>query len=995
MREEGRLCDPDEHVMRNQSCEHRTRGQGVLSGGGGARGDGCLLIQTGGRKVPSYSSYRVHVVISVCHVVGMSTSWMKNKTDIASCVPTLSAASPRLLSGQHVNSWKPFPQFDLVGPGCPRNGTLACAVCPRGQRAVLRKDAQKIARKCEKIQCRCRDGQPPSAAADCLPPGYSTCAKCNPGFLLSPVGTCERARCRCDNGVAVVGRACGTGRVHAARACASCYEGFHLRGKLCRKNKCQCAHGRPAVEGSCTTHGAFICASCNVGYDLQSSSAPSNASPALTQLAATATIGAPCPKQCFEPNVKPGDKSNGGLGLKLGVCLYFSSRAYGGVHYCGPKIAKGSDPGAYSGKGGVDCSRCRKSCPAKCISPNVKPGGKWNGGLSLEDGAYCTHWSSRVFRHSATRKTRYCGPKNSTLAKNISYTADDAVDCSGCRRSKGVSQSARVSPAAPASSPLLGSDCKLRRCRCVHGTPATGTACFAAGFDRCLSCATGYRLNRDGLCRRPAAGRRTSLSPRTSRCPPGFRLSARRCRRNRCHCRHGSPTSVCPFHNGISCKVCAAGYRLRGRYCKPLACACPNGRPRTGARCPREGLVRCAFCHPGFHVTQNENCVPNRCWCGAGVGATGRKCSIDGVESCEHCWTGYHPEPSVHDPNVLFCGPNVCKCDGGRPAMGEQCANHKQELCLACSVGYHFANTIKLPQTQVSAEGFGSSLVENSTASSEGLDYGHALVCKMDTCTCKHGVPARGVKCPVVGIARCMDCDPGFHLAVDQRSCRPNICTCRHGSPVIGVDCLEHGAEKCQSCDPYFSKVGGNVTIIQIPPTTTTTSTSPPPPLATEPSPASSTPAPTVAGTGGGSGWFGGWFANQVEKVVHEVSATRSRAAPTPPPPTEAMPVFDLPPTPVPPPKPPVDAALVDQLVAKHEDDAPVFTLPPTASPKAERVMDELVFEVSGTDGGRIGVRGRAKSGTGHGRIGVRAMNGSHNSRNEYEMSPAKLIVCG
>ena len=77
-------------------------------------------------------------------------------------------------------------------------------------------------------------------------------------------------------------------------------------------------------------------------------------------------------------------------------------------------------------------------CPQVCKSPNVTAGGKWNGGLPLENGV-CTHWSSRSFQHNATYAMRYCGPKNVSEGNNsTSYTAGDAVDCRSCRGSSGV-----------------------------------------------------------------------------------------------------------------------------------------------------------------------------------------------------------------------------------------------------------------------------------------------------------------------------------------------------------------------------------------------------------------------------------------------------------------------------------------------------------------------------------------------------------------------------
>ena len=70
--------------------------------------------------------------------------------------------------------------------------------------------------------------------------------------------------------------------------------------------------------------------------------------------------GGSCPSKCKSPHVHTGGKHNGGITLRNGVCTHWSSRPYGGRRYCGPEIAKGPDPDAYT-KGGIDCRPCRKA----------------------------------------------------------------------------------------------------------------------------------------------------------------------------------------------------------------------------------------------------------------------------------------------------------------------------------------------------------------------------------------------------------------------------------------------------------------------------------------------------------------------------------------------------------------------------------------------------------------------------------------------------------
>ena len=154
--------------------------------------------------------------------------------------------------------------------------------------------------------------------------------------------------------------------------------------------------------------------------------------------------------------------------------------------------------------GGISANRITKSvsCPKVCKSPHVSAGGKWNGGLPLENGL-CTHWSSRAFQHNATYAMRYCGPKNVSHSNSTSYTADDAVNCEGCKalglahessRAKGNAAPGAERPLPPqvvrVRHPMVGPICVPASCRCRNGAPRVG--CTHPQEEQCLGCNPGF-----------------------------------------------------------------------------------------------------------------------------------------------------------------------------------------------------------------------------------------------------------------------------------------------------------------------------------------------------------------------------------------------------------------------------------------------------------------------------------------------------------------------
>ena len=96
---------------------------------------------------------------------------------------------------------------------------------------------------------------------------------------------------------------------------------------------------------------------------------------------------------------------------------------------------------------------------------------------------------------------------------------------------------------------------KKNKCKCPHGTAATGDACGENNALKCIDCDDGFNLN-----------------------------SVRKCIKNICTCPHGTPVAGtdCVTNNSVKCAKCSTGFNLVNGICqanqKCSSYTCPTGR---------------------------------------------------------------------------------------------------------------------------------------------------------------------------------------------------------------------------------------------------------------------------------------------------------------------------------------------------------------------------------------------------------------------------------
>ena len=115
----------------------------------------------------------------------------------------------------------------------------------------------------------------------------------------------------------------------------------------------------------------------------------------------------------------------------------------------------------------------------------------------------------------------------------------------------------------------LSCDFAANVCKCDNGVAQVAAGCIATGASKCLSCNTGWTINRDGTeCIRTCQ----FFSART----------------------HPQP---------ILC-LCLHWHFLVN------ACTCDNGVGQTGAGCAVNGAAKCAACNPGWTANHdNTKCI--------------------------------------------------------------------------------------------------------------------------------------------------------------------------------------------------------------------------------------------------------------------------------------------------------------------------------------------------------------------------------------------------
>ena len=85
----------------------------------------------------------------------------------------------------------------------------------------------------------------------------------------------------------------------------------------------------------------------------------------------------------------------------------------------------------------------------------------------------------------------------------------------------------------------------------------------------------------------------------------------------------------------------------------------------------------------------------------------------------------------------------VCKCQNGSPSYGNDCSGATVFDCRSCDVGYYLENG----------------------------------VCKINSCTCSHGIGNEGLECPITGQESCASCFAPYTLTKNllDNICRYNI----------------------------------------------------------------------------------------------------------------------------------------------------------------------------------------------------------------------------
>merc|ERR1740121_3321145 len=165
----------------------------------------------------------------------------------------------------------------------------------------------------------------------------------------------------------------------------------------------------------------------------------------------------------------------------------------------------------------------------------------------------------------------------------------------------------------------------------------------------------------------------------------------------------------------------------------------------------------CVSCDDNAYLTHTGLCGDKTCLCPNGNPVKGAQCTTNRGKICDSCDPGY-----LMYPRSKQCVPQMCHCEGGTPT-----ANCTEDSpCAVCQDGNHF----------------------------------HHGKCRLNTCTCSHGIAATGENCLADGLEVCRTCKSGYHSVQGTRlvprgngqvgdvtrttvSCASNVCTCPNGTP--------------------------------------------------------------------------------------------------------------------------------------------------------------------------------------------------------------------
>ena len=324
--------------------------------------------------------------------------------------------------------------------------------------------------------------------------------------------------------------------------------------------------------------------------------------------------------------------------------------------------------------------------------------------------------------------------------------------------------------------------CVPKQCTCANGVGKVDISCATNGTESCASCNQGYHYVND-------------QHTGTVGCIP-----------NQCTCDGGTPRSGenCTVHEAKQCVCTSAEYSvLDGNEitCATKQCTCQGGTSARGDNCPENGFQhcescngnrklsvnnRCEQCQPGYYMVNNA-CVENQCTCSNGVGNTGAACAINNTASCASCNTGSYG--NLCDQN------NQCACPNGAAATGTGCYSNGATLCVSCTLGYDFVRS------------------ESCDVCQDGYAYRSTTdtACVVKECTCAYGQASFNTSCPTHGQEDCVSCEIGYSgvqcdaciegYHKEGTECKVNECTCAHGVATTNTSCATDNTESCASCD--------------------------------------------------------------------------------------------------------------------------------------------------------------------------------------------------
>merc|ERR1719460_2012341 len=363
-------------------------------------------------------------------------------------------------------------------------------------------------------------------------------------------------------------------------------------------------------------------------------------------------------------------------------------------------------------------------------------------------------------------------------------------------------------------------------CKCINGSPATGSLCPKHGNNTCISCRGKYYLD-NGAC---------------------------------------LPWQDCDKQGKVETQ---RGSNTANAQCgRAKQCECDYGTGATGTACPRDGDAKCIKCDASHWLGTDHKCQKwtdcdalgkqttkngtstadskcggvKQCKCDQGVGASSKDCPSHGDPKCSSCTGKFFLQGVVCKPHTncdalgrvqkaagtdtadAICGDDKkCTCGNGFGATGTACPTDSTAKCVSCSSAF-FLTSKAACQAHKDCDTDGKVQTKAGTSTNDAE-------CGADKkCVCSHGTHTVGTGCPREGDAHCRSCAANYFL--DGVACKPHTncerlgnvepskgtgtkdavcgvdkqCTCANGGVAAkGTACPKHNDAKCVSCTgKYF-----------------------------------------------------------------------------------------------------------------------------------------------------------------------------------------------